>query len=213
MRVRILSRICALTAIGWVALAASAAGAESTPWPQPLRSAGTVVWAGLDYSLVRMVGPGDFGDSEAIFPGMLEAWNSLFLGEMMQKTRAAIGKPLVPDTAGVMTRNQTATAKQIVSAVGPDDATAKTHITAEALAAEVRSLKLDSEQGVGLIFVMDRLVKPEQAGALYVVFFDVATRQILRSERRIYKAGGFGFRNYWFRVPKSAVADLKKMLN
>ena len=47
----------------------------------PLLASDTLIWAGLDYSIVRMVGPGEFNNSTAIFPGMLEAWNDLFLQE------------------------------------------------------------------------------------------------------------------------------------
>jgi hypothetical protein len=189
-----------------------AVGGTSSKLAQALSSADAVVWAGLDYSLVRMVGPGDFQDPDAIFPGMLESWNSLYLAELLKKTEAAVGKPLKVDVAGVSARNRTATSKQIIAAPGPEDGTVSTHIKAEDLTKLARNIKLESKQGVGLIFVVDRLVKMEQKGAVHIVFFDVASREILASQRKVYKAGGFGFRNYWFRVPKSAVADLKAMV-
>jgi hypothetical protein len=207
-----LKRLCAVILVGCSAVSSPAAEVASRKLPQALRSAESVVWAGLDYSLVRMVGPGDFTDAAAIFPGMLDTWNSLFLVEMMDKARGAVGKPLTPDVAGVTARNRSASVKQVVPAIGPEDGTAKTHLTAEELAKAVRDCSLVSRKGVGLVFVVDRLVKPEQLGALYIVFFDVATREVLASERKIYKAGGFGFRNYWFRIPKSAVNDLKKLV-
>ena len=186
--------------------------AASSKLPAALKSADEVVWAGLDYSLVRMVGPGDFNDPSAIFPEMLEAWNSLFLREMMRKTEAAVGKPLAPDIGGVTARNGSASEGQIVANAGPNDGTAKTHISPEILAEAIRGYQLESDRGVGLVFVVDRLVKPEKQGAVYVVFFDIAAREILASERKVYKAAGFGFRNYWFRVPKNAVNDLKRIV-
>jgi len=58
-----------LIAVCMVTLAASALGAEKKP-QSPLMKSDTVAWVGLDYSLVRMVGPEDFRNPDAIFPAM-----------------------------------------------------------------------------------------------------------------------------------------------
>jgi hypothetical protein len=168
----------------------------------------TVVWAGLDYSLVRMIGPGDFRRPDAIFPGMLEAWNSLFLRERVRKASAALKKRFVPDIGGVTERNKTATAGQITEAQGPDDTVQKSHLSAQNIADAVKAYKLESKSGLGLVFIVDRLVKPQKKGAVYVVFFDVATREVIVTDRQIHPASGGGFRNYWFSVVKRTDARL-----
>jgi hypothetical protein len=58
---------------------------------------------------------------------------------------------------------------------------------------------------------MDRLVKVQQTGCLYVVFFDISSRKVLKYERFSEKAWGIGFRNYWFRPVKDAVKKLPRM--
>ena len=67
-----------------------------------------------------------------------------------------------------------------------------------------------AKNGIGLVFIMDRLVKAQQMGCLYVVFFDVSTRKVVLSERIVTAAGGAGFRNFWFKPIKTAVAGLPK---
>src|SRR5208283_2649391 len=47
----------------------------------------TLVWCGLDYSMVKMIGTNDFRQPSEIFPGKLEAWNDLFMKEMFHKLR------------------------------------------------------------------------------------------------------------------------------
>jgi len=75
---------------------------------------------------------------------------------------------------------------------------------------QVASYKLTKTSGLGLVFIMDRLVKAQETGCLYVVFFDVSSRKVLLSERVCEKTGGIGFRNYWFR-PIKTVIDSKKL--
>ena len=55
---------------------------------------------------------------------------------------------------------------------------------------------------------MDRLVKARKTACLYAVFFDIASRKVVYSERRCEKASGAGFRNYWFGPVKHVVKDL-----
>ncbi len=51
--------------------------------------------------------------------------------------------------------------------------------------------------GTGLIFVAENLNKITQTGSYYVCFFDIASHEIIDSQRITGKAAGFGFRNYW----------------
>ena len=198
-----------LIAVCVVNLAASALGAEKKPQP-PLMKADTVAWVGLDYSMVRMVGPGDFRNPEAIFPGMLDNWNALFLRERIGRIGGALGKKVVLDTAGMSEHNRQATAKQIIPSAGPEDGAEKTHLSESDIAKAVRSYKLETQEGLALVFIVDRLVKPSQNGAVYVVFFDAKTREVVTCDRHIGRAAGGGFRNYWFRVIKEADETLKR---
>ena len=61
--------------------------AKEKPNKHPLMASDTVVWAGLDYSMVRMIGTNDFKVPDAIFPGMLEKWNTCSLMKELKKSQ------------------------------------------------------------------------------------------------------------------------------
>ena len=51
----------------------------------------------------------------------------------------------------------------------------------------------------------------EHAEAVYVVFFDIATRKVISSKREVrYVNTGNGFRNLWFGPIKDTDSDLSK---
>jgi hypothetical protein len=115
------------------------------------------------------------------------------------------------DLGAVRARNEKASPSQIEREDGTrDEKITPSHITEKDLADIVRSYELKHSQGLGLVFIMDRLVKAQEAGCLYVVFFDLASRKTLKFERVCAEAGGFGFRNYWFNPIKEAVKKLPK---
>ena len=75
-------------------------------------SANTLVWCGLDYSRAKLIGTTDFMRPAEIFPGMLVAWNGLFMKEMLpelEKMTSSVGT----DMAAVGAANDKASSKQI----------------------------------------------------------------------------------------------------
>jgi hypothetical protein len=171
----------------------------------------TLVWCGLDYSMVKMIGTTDFAQPQQIFPGMLFAWNSLFMKEMLPELEK-MAKSVRTDLTASAENNEKASGKQIEREDGSrEEMVAPTHIKDSDIAELVHSYKLKNTQGLGLVFVMDRLVKAQETGCMYVVFFDISSRKIISSNRLCEKAGGMGFRNYWFRPIKDAVKKLPKM--
>jgi hypothetical protein len=205
-----------------------AAGEAKKQPAHPLLQSDTVVWVGLDYSLVRMIGERkagtgkehyvNFAIPDLIFPGMLEKWNALFLEERIERVANGLKKRVTIDLGGVTDRNKTAAPHQIILVPGPEDTLKKSHITQQDIADEIRSYKLENKAGLGLVFIVDRFVifdrvsdrnvRVGDKGAVYVVFFDVATREIISSERKIQPAGGSTFRNYWFAVIKHVDSNL-----
>ncbi len=186
-------------------LAAGAAHAQVTDNPDAL------IWCGLDYSRVKMIGTTDFNRPQEIFPGMLVAWNGLFMKEMLPELEK-MSPSLGSDMAAVGAANDKASAKQIEREDGTrEEKVNLSHLKEKDIASIVRSYKLKHDKGLGLVFVMDRLVKVQETGCLYVVFFDVSSRKVLKCERVSEKAFGFGFRNYWFRPVKEAVRKLPPM--
>ncbi len=178
---------------------------------QEASSGDALVWCGLDYSLVKMIGTLDFHQPDQIFPGMLLAWNGLFMKEMLPQLEK-MAKSVRTDLKAVEANNAKATATQIQREDGTrDEMVAPTRITQVDLGNLVRAYELKNDKGLGLVFIMDRLVKAQETACMYVVFFDIASRKVVFSERVCSGAGGMGFRNYWFRPVKDAVKKLPKM--
>ena len=176
--------------------------AETTSSPD------TLVWCGLDYSRVKMIGTTDFKETDNIFPGMLDTWNGLFMKGMLPKLEK-MSPGLLTDIKAVQGPN----AKQTANCIVREDGTAgemvkPSHITAKDIAASVKRYELKYKRGLGLVFIADRLVKGQQTGCFYVVFFDIASRKVVYSERLCDKASGMGFRNFWFGPIKQVVKKL-----
>lgn len=205
-RTSILATFLTITAVTLVAAEKKPASAKHPALKSP-----TVVWAGLDFSMVRMIGAGAFNNPAAIFPGMLDSWNNLFLRERLKSVASETKKTVLTDVGGVMDANKAATPQQIITAMTPEDTIEKSHITAADIARAVKGYKLENKEGLAAVMIADRFIKADQRaqGAVYVVCFDIATREVIASERRVCKAGGAGFRNYWFRVIKDAEPALR----
>ena len=196
-------------------------------------AAKTVVWAGLDYSMVRMIGTDNlsilynFTVPDAIFPSMPEKWNQLFLDERVERVSTTIGKRVLIDIKGVTERNKAASKSQIILTANVGDAIDESHITQQDIANEVRSYKMENTNGLGLVFIVDRLIRKYYApqgmshgaavhqirtsskAAIYVVFFDIATREVISVERKVHDVWtGGNFRNFWFGPIKDTDSSL-----
>lgn len=184
------------------AISLGSAYADEGPTPDSL------IWCGLDYSVVKMIGTTDFHEPDKIFPGMLDEWNGLFLKEMLPQLEK-MASSVYFDVKAVGKPNSKATASQIINEDGTKDEMVKpSHITEKNIADAVKGYEIKYKQGLGLVFIVDRFVGVQKTECLYVVFFDVASRKVLFSERQCTTAEGFGFRNYWFRPVKNAMKKL-----
>ena len=149
---------CILVAI---TLAVSAVDVKS-----PLMEADTVVWAGVDYSQARLIGPDDVSvpynfriPPGILIPGMFDEWNELFIKERLAAVTEALGKQVLIDVNGVAQRNRTFTTNQIVLLSKVGDVVGDLNISQPQIADAVRSLKLDRTNGLGLVFIVDKMVR------------------------------------------------------
>ena len=210
----------------------------------PRANPNLLVWCGLDYSMVKMIGSSrDFPESE-IFPNsadrrgeraqpMTSAWNELFMKEMYPRLSRELRAIVQADLRAVESRNARVTSQQIVHEEGPlrnignladigtffdparflhrGNKNLSTHVSDADIAAAIRSYRLQTRSGLGLVFIMDQLVKRQETSCMYVVFFDIASRTIVSQERVCTDAGGGGIRNHWFGSIKETVKRLPEM--
>jgi hypothetical protein len=73
----------------------------------------------------------------------------------------------------------------------------------------IRSYDFQGLSGLGLMFNVESFNKQEQKAAIWVTFIDLASKDILLTERFIERAGGSGLRNYWSRAVFDAIDRIK----
>ncbi|HEU5397305.1 MAG TPA: hypothetical protein VFV81_09060 [Verrucomicrobiae bacterium] len=203
---------------------------ESTD--RSLMGSDTVVWTGVDYSLAQFIGPNDktvpynFIVPDAL-PDMYAQWNQLFLDERLDQVGRSLNKRVLIDLDGVTKDNQSVDAKKqihLLPHVGRE--LDFPGIKRRDIDKEVASYKLKNQKGLGLVLIVDKLVrkysvsrssslKPgaidvtANGGAVYVVFFDLDTRRVISCERQVYDVTiGANFRNFWFGPIKDAGRSL-----
>jgi hypothetical protein len=149
-----------------------------------------ITWFGIDFTLARFTLVTE--DPAAIVSTSLKAINSLILAESDKyNLKKFFSKSEVtPDIDMVNERNSKIDPTMLVV---PDKYT----ITPEDVKKVISSYDTKGKTGTGLVFVAENLHKVEETGSFYVVFFDMATKEIIDSERKVGKAVGIGFRNYW----------------
>jgi hypothetical protein len=71
------------------------------------------------------------------------------------------------------------------------------YISKDEIADMVRQYEIQEEDGTGLVIIGELLDKTTYNGVFVVIYFDIATREVLHGEGMVGQAGGFGLRNYW----------------
>ncbi|MDR0660411.1 MAG: hypothetical protein LBG19_06345 [Prevotellaceae bacterium] len=147
---------------------------------------------GIDFSLART-----YGGEELIgqFTEAFQRINGLFITEANKY-----------DIAKYFKKNVTATAvrqlEELNESISKETfySDSETYqISNNELAEEIKRLPLKETDGTGLIFVAELLNKGRGQATHHIVFFDIASRDILDSWKATGKAKGFGLRNYWAR--------------
>jgi len=158
-----------------------------------------IVWFGIDFSNVKFVGDTiGFAKLNDIRDRHFKAINDLFISEPEKyNPKLAFKKDKVTnDLSIVEKRNLSINIDEVL-------VTTENTLSKETIDAMINEYKpTDATTGIGVCFVMENLIKSEKNphATLYVVFFDIATKTVLISEKVSSKASGIGFRNFWART-------------
>ncbi len=149
-----------------------------------------ITWLGVDFTLARFTLVTE--DPAAIVSTSLKAINNLILAEpdKYDLKKFFSKSEVTPDIEMVNERNSKIDPTILVV---PDKYT----ITPDDVKKVIGGYDTKGKTGTGLVFVAENLHKVDQTGSYYVVFFDMASKEIVDSERKVGKASGIGFRNYW----------------
>lgn len=154
------------------------------------------VWCGLDYSHVKCIGREGFSEPYEVKHKYFDAWNELVLAEAdkynLQEAYYKSGQ--ITDLSVVDRRNEIPEVDELVI----NDSYQFEEGKVEEIIKDYNLEKADS--GLGLVYIVESLNKYRQSAVIYVVFFDIASKEILWKRSYTTDARGFGFRNYWART-------------
>ena len=175
----------------------------------------TLTWFGLDYSNANFIGASEFNDPYTLKNTLFIQWNSVIIKEhekynfmkFYQKDDVNYYTELVSE------RNQNTDVERAIS----DKYSNSMHLIKDTIQTIIDSYKIpDGMNGLGLVYIVESYNKFSNIGFYYVVFFNIANREVVYTERFDGKAKGVGIRNHWVNtviyVLKKSSEKYKKMI-
>lgn len=197
-----------------------------------LTAAPAAVWVGADYSAAEIYVPETFTDPNEKFyfaPGgglldvvrrfkdpqeafklLTEDWNTMLQNTMFKEFEQVLQRNLVAD---LPTPSGQTTHKEPYFYSNYEAKTHPTTFTRETVVGLVKKYKLKEKEGVGFVFVVERLSADDKEGCVWPTFFDIKKKEVIETEQMCEKPGGGEFRNRWLRpvtsVAQNVLKDLK----
>jgi len=151
-----------------------------------------LTWFGIDCTKLKLIGAS--GTAEDIAGKYFMAWNRVVVTEREKYDFARFFQKsyVERDLAWISEQNDR---RELSGLKGYKNQ----NFTASEVAAHVQTYQLEGE-GPGLVIVLENFNKLEEIGTMWVVFFDIESKQVLFAKHMSAKPKGFGFRNYWVRT-------------
>jgi len=172
---------------------------------KPVQSADELIWFGIDYSLVQLIGSRDqFSDLDKIRDAYFRSWNELIMIEedKYDLMKAFSVSKISYEMENVISRSIERNMDGIVQ-------TGSYSIDKEQVKSVVRLNTDPAVDKVGAMFVMETLNKLGEESSMWLAVFNVASGEILYLKKYSGAAGGFGFRNYWARSYYNVISNLR----
>lgn len=152
---------------------------------------------GIDFSEVRVAGASEDDD---LFVGAFMGINGLLVSEpakydFSQSVKCPVETDITMITEKTRKMDRSEMREREISDVKAEDL--------------VSAYSLPHKEGTGMILIARMLDKKAAKGTFDIVFFDIATRNIVYTKRVTKKAGGFGLRNFWAHPVYEMIKDKK----
>ena len=177
-----------------------------------IKNADHFIWFGLDFSALQCVGREGFPDAKDVVNSKVPAWNDLMIAEHEKFNINSFfqKKEFHYDLTSVEKQNTKLQSDALVVDKAID-------FDRDQIAAMI--LNYSSEEyndGLGLVFIIEKFDKNENLANIHVTFFDIATKEIVQVIKYTGAPRGFGLRNFWagaiYNVMDQLGDDYKKWL-
>jgi hypothetical protein len=166
-----------------------------------------IVWLGLDFTQVRLVG--DLGTvSRGELIPLFDDINRLVISESSKfNFEAALRRDKIPYDIEIATKlNSDIDPGKAIAYASSDE---QGRLNAETISVLVKQYKIEKPEGIGLIFFMETLDKVSEKGTMWVTFINLPDRNVLFTERMTGTAGGISFRNHWSRTVYEVIDEIR----
>jgi len=166
-----------------------------------------IVWLGLDFTQVRIVGPLGTVEKDELIP-LFDDINMVVITERSKYNfEAALRKDEVPYNLEIVTKLNSEINPIRAIAYASEEESAR--LNEEAVSVLVKQYKFENKEGIGLVFFMETLDKVREKGTMWVTFFSLSDRNVLFTERMSGTAGGISFRNHWVRPVYEVIDQIR----
>jgi hypothetical protein len=168
-----------------------------------------VTFMGVDFSATRYYGPPltvDQGEMKGLFTKI----NELLV---MESSKYDVAKALHRSGEAIYAINLAEAVNKEIdpsTIIVPSDAAPRPAFTIQNVQDMVKRYPYPAgSTGIGLVFVVEDIVKTRELEIFWVTFVDMSTKQVLYTEKMGGTGAGFGFRNHWARPLNAGIQTMK----
>jgi hypothetical protein len=186
---------------------ASLASSQESYTRSDIFSSNEITWMGLDFSNIKLVGSEGFTDPYTIKNTHFRNINNLILNEPDKyDLKEFFSKQSVDvDLSVIRERNTLPDDEELVLEDG-----SVYFLDEPAVQEMISQYTPEASEGIAVVLIMESFNKKDERGYMWVTFFDIATKEVLLTDRMEGKAGGFGWRNYWAKTVYNVLKEIGK---
>ncbi|MFK5856085.1 MAG: hypothetical protein QM503_08150 [Bacteroidota bacterium] len=170
-----------------------------------------ITWFGIDYSQAYFIDDKAFPDPDKLKDVYFLAWNNFVFKEANKYdiSRFFNKKEVFFSTSYINSRNKEI---DIFNRIG-NFWVNQGYLNPDSIQSIISSYHMaENIQGVGLVFIVEKLDKPNRRAIYWVAFFDIETKKVLLTEPIIGRPAGAGTRNYWANSFYSALVKAERTM-
>lgn len=169
----------------------------------------TITWLGLDMTGAIFIGDREKWGSQSDIQNTIKSWNDLLEREKDKFNVTAMLKKKTPVTLRLdITRNHNS--ELDISNILSEKSADHIHLRKDGVEQIAAAYNYEGATGIGLMFNVESFNKTNNEGSLWVTFVNMATGEVLLSERMTAAPRGAGVRNYWAGAVFEIMEQIKK---